>query len=72
MPTRKTSTTETKDNTKVNDSFNASTIVSSLIQANKNRLVNNHQQDKMAKKIENFDKYQEFKLFPRHKNSSHY
>lgn len=72
MPSRKTSTADSKDNTKVNDSFNASTIVSSLIEANKNRLINSHQQPKVNKKIENFDKYEEFKLFPRHKNSSQY
>ncbi len=43
------------------------------MEANKNKLIGNvNPQNKLAKKIENFDKYEEFKLFPKHKNSSQY
>ena len=49
MPVKKQK--EDKDTTKVNDSFNASTIVSSLVSANKGEIINN-----LNKKKDNFDK----------------
>jgi hypothetical protein len=55
MPAKK-SGGEGRDNTKVNDSFNASTIVSSLVEANKNKLISNINNGKGGKKIETFDK----------------
>ena len=69
MPIKRPSTTtNNKDSTKVNDSFNASKIVSSLVEANKNKLINNVGN---KKKQDNFEKVEEFKLFPKtHKNSS--
>ena len=64
---------ENRDNTKVNDSFNASTIVSSLVEANKNKIISNMSNTtKGVKKIDTFDKTEEFKLFPKPKTNSIY
>ena len=74
VPTKRPSTTtnnntnKDKDTTRVNDSFNASKIVSSLVYANKNKLINNANNPKPKK--DNFEK-EEFKIFPKGKNSSH-
>lgn len=68
MPFKKPATTNsnhTKDTSKVNDSFNASKIVSSLVEANKAKIAGGGQPKKK-------DVYEEFKLFPKHKNSSQY
>jgi hypothetical protein len=71
-PTTSTATDRTdKDTTRVNDSFNASKIVSSLVEANKGRIISNINNPK-GKKSEAFEKLEEFKLFPKHKNSSQY
>ena len=73
MPTKRptTSTANQKDATKVNDSFNASKIVSSLVEANKSKLMNNANNIKNKKQQDNFEKVEEFKLFPKaHKNNS--
>ena len=56
---------------KINDSFNASTIVSSLVEANKSKLMANTSAKK-EKKADTFDKAEEFKLFPKPKTSSTY
>lgn len=42
--------------------------MSSLVEANKNKLISNANQ-KNQKKVENFDKYEDFKLFPKHKKT---
>lgn len=69
MPIKKPVTTNsniTKDSTKVNDSFNASKIVSSLVEANKGKIIGGGNQNKKK------ETYEEFKIFPKHKNSSQY
>ena len=57
-----------------NDSLNVSNIISSLVEANKGKLVGNGMKfgQKNEKKESNFDKLEEFKLFPNKKNSSIY
>ena len=49
IPSRKPNTAESKESTKVNDSFNASTIVSTLVEANKNKLISNLNQKNQKK-----------------------
>jgi hypothetical protein len=51
--------------------MNVSNIISSLVEANKNRIVTNTRFGN-TKKETNFDKLEEFKLFPNKKNSSIY
>ena len=72
VPTKRPTTSNNqKDTTKVNDSFNASKIVSSLVEANKSKLMNNANNLKNKKQQDNFEKVEEFKLFPKtHKNNS--
>ena len=65
---------QNKDNSR-NDSLNVSNIISSLVQANKGKLVGTGMrfgQKNQEKKESNFDKLEEFKLFPNKKNSSIY
>jgi hypothetical protein len=63
---------ENKDTSRNNDSFNVSSIISSLVEANKNKLVSgNNLANKIVKK-QDFDKPEEFKLFPKKKTSSIY
>jgi hypothetical protein len=51
--------------------MNVSNIISSLVEANKNKLVANTVNNRFARKNEtNFDKLEEFKLFPKKKTSS--
>ena len=50
MPAKKSVGGDGRD-TRVNDSFNASTIVSSLVEANKNKLISNINNGKGGKKI---------------------
>lgn len=61
---------ENKDTSK-NDSMNVSNIISSLVEANKGRIVAGNRFIH-PKKDNNFDKLEEFKLFPNKKNSSIY
>jgi hypothetical protein len=50
-----------------------STIISSLVEANKSKLVSgNTLANKITKKQDNFDKLEEFKIFPKKKASSIY
>lgn len=70
MPVRKQNTRESKDQSK-NDSMNVSNIISSLVEANKNRIVTGSTRFS-NKRDSNFDKLEEFKLFPNKKNSSIY
>lgn len=64
---------ENKDTSRNNDSFNVSSIISSLVEANKNKLVSGSTlASKIVKKQDNFDKPEEFKLFPKKKTSSIY
>jgi hypothetical protein len=72
IPAKK-SVPENKDTSRNNDSFNVSSIISSLVEANKNKLVSgNNLANKIVKKQDNFDKPEEFKLFPKKKTSSIY
>ena len=71
MPFKKTTTTNDKNTTKVNDSFNASKIVSSLVEANKTKIISNINNPK-TRKTETFEKLEEFKLFPKQRNGSQY
>lgn len=48
--------------------MNVSNIISSLVEANRGRIVTGNR----YKKDSNFDKLEEFKLFPNKKNSSIY
>lgn len=52
--------------------MNASNIISSLVEANKNRLVAKNRFANPIKKQTYFEKLEEFKLFPDKKNSSIY
>jgi 5'-AMP-activated protein kinase catalytic alpha subunit len=70
IPIKKPVPRENKDNSK-NDSMNVSNIISSLVEANKNKIVSSTRFGN-AKKETNFDKLEEFKLFPNKKNSSIY
>ena len=59
-----------KETTKNDQSFNASTIISSLVQANKTKLASgNVLANKLAQKPE---KFEEFRSFPNKQNSSIY
>ena len=53
-----------------NDSMNVSNIITSLVEANKGRIVTG--QGRTNPKKDNFDKVEDFKLFPNKKNSSIY
>ncbi len=55
IPMKKTSNRENKDNSK-NDSMNASNIISSLVEANKNRLVAKNRFANASKKQTYFEK----------------
>jgi hypothetical protein len=59
--------TTAKDSSK-NDSINASNIISSLVEANKNKLLT--QRFNRKPQNGNFDKAEDFKLFPKKLNSS--
>ena len=66
---------QTKDpkDTSRNDSLNVSNIITSLVEANKGKLVGQARfQTRQREKDSNFDKLEEFKLFPNKKNSSIY
>ena len=52
-----------------NDSFNASTIISSLVQANKNKIVGNKVKVGGQKDLDDFGRKQDFKLFPKRRIS---
>lgn len=74
IPARKINTAASKEkqeNSK-NDSMNVSNIISSLVEANKNKIVSGNTRFANVKKDTNFDKLEEFKLFPNKKNSSIY
>ena len=71
IPIKKPAPKENKDSSK-NDSMNVSNIISSLVEANKNRIVATNTRFGNTKKETNFDKLEEFKLFPNKKNSSIY
>ncbi len=60
---------ETKDSSK-NDSINASNIISSLVEANKSKLLTQRFNRKPQTTNGNFDKAEDFKLFPKKLNSS--
>lgn len=65
-------TKDQKDNSK-NDSMNVSNIISSLVEANKNKLVAGTTTNRFNRKNDaNFDKLEEFKIFPKKKTSSIY
>lgn len=66
MPIKK-ETKETKDSSK-NDSINASNIISSLVEANKNKLLT--QRFNRKPQNGNFDRAEDFKIFPKKMNSS--
>lgn len=73
MPQKKSVGKDVLDSSKHNDSFNVSNIITSLVQANKVKLISaNGQGSKVVKKQDNFDKLEEFKLFPNKRNSSIY
>jgi hypothetical protein len=78
IPQKKVGVSDNKDNSRRDDSFNASNIVSSLLEANKNKYVSstpngNSLANRLIKKQDPASfKLEEFKLFPKKKNSSIY
>lgn len=65
-------TVESKETSRKDDSFNASNIVSSLLEANKSKYVSSLPNRLIKKQDPASFKLEEFKLFPKKKNSSIY